>query len=237
MATSEKPKRKEKVRLLVLSAILMVAVIFASIKLMNIQVVHGEENAVKADSNNLIRTNVEAARGEILDRYGRPLVTNSLVLNIQLNRGSLPEGKENEVILRLTKLFQKQGAAWRDEFPITEQPVNGEYQFKDGMDSEIEKLKSMLKMQDYGTARQCMDNAIEKFEITGYNEQDTRTIVAIRCMMEVENFSDRNPYTFAENVDKTFAAQLIEMQNEIPGVEISETYTRGYVDGTLAPIF
>ena len=95
MATSEKPKRKEKVRLLVLSAILMVAVIFASIKLMNIQVVHGEENAVKADSNNLIRTNVEAARGEILDRYGRPLVTNSLVLNIQLNRGSLPEGKEN----------------------------------------------------------------------------------------------------------------------------------------------
>lgn len=235
MATSEKPKRKEKVRLLVLSAILMVAVIFASIKLMNIQVVHGEENAVKADSNNLIRTNVEAARGEILDRYGRPLVTNSLVLNIQLNRGSLPEGKENEVILRLTQLFQKQGAAWRDEFPITEQPVNGEYQFKDGMDSEIEKLKSMLKMQDYGTAQQCMDNAIEKFEINGYNEQDTRTIVAIRCMMEVENFSDRNPYTFAENVDKTFAAQLIEMQNEIPGVEISETYTRGYVDGTLAP--
>ena len=160
MATSEKPKRKEKVRLLVLSAILMVAVIFASIKLMNIQVVHGEENAVKADSNNLIRTNVEAARGEILDRYGRPLVTNSLVLNIQLNRGSLPEGKENEVILRLTQLFQKQGAAWRDEFPITEQPVNGEYQFKDGMDSEIEKLKSMLKMQDYGTAQQRMDNAI-----------------------------------------------------------------------------
>lgn len=241
--SSDKPRNKEKIRLLVLSSIVVIVISLGCIRLMDYQIVNGQSFAEQAASGAVTYETVEAARGEITDRYGRSLVTNKLALNIQLNRALLPKGQENEVIIRLIRLFQENNEDWVNDFPITSEKQNGEYQFLSSSDAneqakidrQISNLKEALKVQKYATAQNCIDLLIKECEITGYSEEETRQIAGIRGQMMVNNFSERNPYTFAEDVNKDFAAQLVEMSNYVPGVAIAETSVREYANPSLAP--
>jgi cell division protein FtsI/penicillin-binding protein 2 len=60
-----------------------------------------------------------AARGEIYDRYNRPLVVNKEELVLRLDYGRLARsGDQNGVLLRLTKLLAEQNIAWPDTLPL-----------------------------------------------------------------------------------------------------------------------
>lgn len=56
---------------------------------------------------------VSAARGDITDRYGRPMVTNQVVYQVSLDTSLM--GKErNAILLELIHLAQDHGVSWTE---------------------------------------------------------------------------------------------------------------------------
>lgn len=73
-------------RLTLFSAIVIAIVAILSLRLWSLQVLSGEEYAARAESNRIREIPIDAPRGRILDREGRPLVTNRPSLAVVANR-------------------------------------------------------------------------------------------------------------------------------------------------------
>ncbi len=73
-------------RLTLFSVIIIVIVVILSLRLWSLQVLSGEEYAARAESNRIREIPIDAPRGQILDREGRPLVTNRPSLAVVANR-------------------------------------------------------------------------------------------------------------------------------------------------------
>lgn len=190
-------KCKERIRLIILVLLVVAIFLTGGFRLMQFQVVNGAEYAAQANRLTTSRTEIKAARGEIVDRYGRPLVTNKVGFNIIFYRSFMPKGEENEIISGLIDLLEKSGVEWIDECPITKTTP---YQFIEGMDDEVAKMKKLLRLNTYATAQNCMDELIKQAEIEGYDEERTRLIAGVRYQMLRTEFSLYNNYTFAEDV-------------------------------------
>ncbi|MCI8423606.1 MAG: penicillin-binding protein [Lawsonibacter sp.] len=61
---------------------------------------------------------VEAARGQILDRNGRVLVSNKVIYQVTLDT-KVMEGRRNQVLLQLIHAARDCGVEWADSLPIT----------------------------------------------------------------------------------------------------------------------
>ena len=71
-------------RLLALGCLLMLCVALAGGQLIQMQVINGENYVHRSASFLTTTSTVSAARGEILDRYGRPMVTNQTGFSLVL---------------------------------------------------------------------------------------------------------------------------------------------------------
>ena len=107
-------------RTLAVAAVLAVMLaVFVGV-LYNLQIVHGEDyramSVVKIDN----RVTVEGARGELLDRYGRELVTNRAVYRITLNTRLMgDEAERNPNLMELITICRDNGLSWSDSLPIS----------------------------------------------------------------------------------------------------------------------
>ena len=67
------------------------------------------------------RETVEAARGEMRDRYGRVLVTNRAVYQVTLDLSRMgEEAQRNANLLALLEICREQKVEWSDTLPISE---------------------------------------------------------------------------------------------------------------------
>lgn len=60
-----------------------------------------------------------ASRGEIVDRYGRPLVTNESVYSLRIDYSYWDKENQNDTILSLVRLIRDAGSEEIDSLPIT----------------------------------------------------------------------------------------------------------------------
>lgn len=82
-------------RLLALGCLLLLCVSLAGGQLIQLQVINGESYLHRSASFLTTTSTVSAARGEILDRYGRPMVTNQTGFSLVLIYSSFWEDKED----------------------------------------------------------------------------------------------------------------------------------------------
>lgn len=214
------------------------AVFFAD--LFRIQVVHAEEYSTTKVALRTSETTVQAARGEILDCNGVPLVTNEQVNTIVLDASYFPPTKEqekrNEILYALIYLTEEAGVAWNDSLPLVFDAA-GNIQYKEDAESDITFLKSreVLHLNSYATAQNCFDGLVEKFSLQAYSETDARKIASVCYALKKIAFSAANPYTFADDVPSALAAKIKENSALFQGVDIRVTTRRSYADGTIAP--
>ena len=181
---------------------------------------------------------VDAARGEILDRNGMPLVVNRQGNSIVFNYAFFPkENKDrNAIILSLIKLFEKADVEYIDTLPIV---INedGEFAFEPEREKDIKWLKSkdMLNLNDYATAENCFDALVKKYEIFSYSKADALKIASVCSEMARVGFSRSIPYTFAEDIPTDLVAVIMENKSFYRGVENLIVPYREYKDGTIAP--
>ena len=218
--------------------IVMVLGIF-SVRLFQIQIVQGDEyaNFVK---NTSYRTSVSvaASRGEIVDCNQVPLVSNRTSYAVVLDYNYFPHGtreedyrEQNECLLALTEILQKEEEQWNDTLPIS---AEAPYTFEEGRESGIARLKTSLRMASYATAEQCVQQMVKNYYLSDYSEKEQRILAGIHYEMAAAGFSAKVTYTFAGNVSETTMYRIVENSREFPGVDVTTVAVREYVGGTTA---
>jgi len=216
--------------------------------LYNIQI---KNNDYYAAQNNTVKTytvTLEAARGEIVDRNGNPLVTNrqgnSIVLNAAYFPDSSENDKRNDVVFNLLTLFKANKEEYARNLPL--KLVKGKVAFitkKDDEDYESAiatmKSKDMFDLQPYATAQNCFDAMVEKYGLEDYLQKyDLKTVLElgnIRYELTRLLFSVSNPVTIADDVSDKTVAQIKENLTMYRGADVRVVAYREYADSTLAP--
>lgn len=206
------------------------------VRLVDWQIINGEELLEESTNTNTSVVKIEAARGEILDRNGAGLAVNRTGYSIQFDKAYMTSETQNQTILQLVHLLDKRGELWIDTLPIEATPA-GTYEFIEGMEDEVAALKESdpVNVNPYATADECMKALIEYYECEGYNAQDTRDIVSVRYNMTYNAFSVSNPYTFAPDVSADTVGIISENKQLLPGATVQVTTQREYPNGTIAP--
>lgn len=208
------------------------------LRLVEFQLVNGEEYKSQAQSVTNYKFNIPAARGEIVDRYGRALASNAVGYDLVINQLMLT-GDVNQLVMDLVEILQSCGEEWNDTMPISSPDESGHYTFTDEGDeaaqSRLAKLKQNIELQQYATADQVMAKLVERYELEDYDPQWQRILAGVRYQMQLEDFSASNSFTLASDISNQTVAMVKERSLSLAGAEIIETTHRVYEDGTLLP--
>lgn len=205
-----------------------------SIRLFQIQIIDGKEYAELAEAGTKTTISIAASRGEILDRNQIPLVSNRTSYAVVLDYNYFPHGtfkEQNDCLLALVELLRAQQEEWNDTLPISE---TAPYAFLEDRESGVQRLKSTLRMAAYATAENCMNQMVELYELSDYDESDRRCLAGIHYNMSVAGFGQRTPYTFASDISGETMYKILENSDRFPGVDVSTVPVREYVSGETA---
>ncbi|MDP4110102.1 MAG: hypothetical protein Q8878_08760, partial [Bacillota bacterium] len=200
-------------RLLILCTLVVISAFIMGGKLVDLEIVHGKEYAERSERKILRSYPVKASRGEIVDRYGRPLVTNRMVFSVRFDYVYWDKENQNTVLLKFAKLLKEKGVSYYDTLPLNfSKPYK--YMFEPDSDQE-KKLKEFLasskKAPVNPSAEALMVWLTDKYKIDkNLPESDKRIIAGIRYEMEQRDFSAYNLFTFADDVDIDLVSQIKE---------------------------
>lgn len=216
--------------------LLMLAVfVVYELRLVQWQLVEGDKYEQLSLSSRTDTIEIEAARGEILDRDGTVLAGNRSSYNIVYDALDMDYDRRNATIIQVIDLLEERGETWRDRLPIV-LAEDGTYQYKEDSESAIQTLQEALSLAEYATAEECMAELAQQYDCQGYSKEDMRNVASVRYSMTQDGFSRTSPYVIAEDVSAETVGAISERSEEWPGIEIRVAVTRYYgEDGALAP--
>ncbi len=230
-ALSDKNENTQKWRQITLVFIVLVSIFGIMIRLMTMQIVNGGAYQSYLSEGYSVTKTIEAARGDIVDRYGRSLAVNRVCYDISLDKNNIVAGTENSVILELISILEENGEDWIDNLPLTnEAPF--EYS---GTETAQARLRKTLDLADFASADDVVYRLKERYGLEDMSDEDFRKVAGVRYEMERVGFNYRTPYTFAEDVSSATINIISERSYYFLGVEIVESYEREYPNGLIAP--
>ena len=115
---AEREARRLKLRTnLLITLFCAVLAGFAAV-LYQAQVVNGASYLVNSDVRDLQTEGVDSVRGEILDRYGRVLVTNEVSYNVKLDWDAMGADRLS-ILAQLLDICREEGVSWYESLPIS----------------------------------------------------------------------------------------------------------------------
>ena len=198
-------------------------------KLYKLQIIEG--NAYYEASINSITSHetIIAARGNILDRYGRLLVSNRNCNNLLINNDELFEQADpNTIILKMCAIITKNGDSYNDELPIT---TTAPFEFTSNI-SELQQTQLNAWLDANGlpsdaTATEILAKMRTRYDIDGnYTAEDLRIIAGVRYGINIRYVINTSDYTFAEDVSISTITELMEA--DLPGFDVQVSYIREY---------
>ncbi|MGE4282697.1 MAG: penicillin-binding protein 2 [Clostridia bacterium] len=228
---------KVKNRYFILAILIILLGVIFVYRLLQLQIVHGQEYKEQSERRLLKSQMVKAPRGEVFDTYGRPLATNRMGFSIQIHKINIAYEKFNEVLLTLISLLEQNEDSYIDTLPISNPPY--EFTFSDSESSTKEekenKWKERRKLEASGAASDVMRELRKRYKISdSYNDIEARKIIGVRYEMETRGFGSNNPFTIATDIQSVTVMQLEERHLEFPGINIITEPIRSYVNGNLA---
>lgn len=223
-----------------LTAIILVIALVCTFgyTLYDIQIVNGEYYRAQNSTLSTYTVTIEAARGEIVDRNGNPLVTNRQGNSIILDAAYFPSSEENDernaIIMNLIELFEANGEEYVNNLPLV-QSADGIAFTEDEDAVATMKSEDMFNLQSYATAQNCFDAMVEKYGLEGYDTATALKIGSIRYELTRLLFSIENPVTIADDVSDETVAAIKEDQQTYLGADVLAVAYREYADSTLAP--
>ncbi len=224
-------------RLLVLILILIAFVVAYGVNLYKLQIVEGSAY-YEMSQNSVVSTQaVTAARGNILDRYGRTLVTNRSCNNLSINSAELFSLDDpNGTILQICQILDDCEEEHNDDLPIT---MTAPFSYVDDMTDE---QKSMLEeyvaniRKEYDKSFPAEPTAVElmaffrtRYDIdNNYDSTQMRRIAGVRYSVNVRHVatSYSSDYILAEDVSIDTITKLKE--RGIRGFNVDVAFTRSY---------
>ena len=225
-------KRNKISRYYIVSVIvvLLTCVIFA--KLFNLQVVNGVTYRQQSERRLLKSHSVTATRGEITDRYGRPLVTSRMGFDLIAYKEYIEDKNLNQLILDTIKILDEYDVSYYDTLPISE---IGEFIFDSPDYSAEAEFKEDNEFDSSMTAKEILDELIKRYEIDSkYTAAEKRKIAGVRFEMELRTFNTSTPYTIASDVPMEVVSYIREQSSKFTGIDVSVEPIRVNVNGTIA---
>lgn len=227
-----------KKRLLFLYVILGIISFVIIFKLVELQIVKGSEYKDISEKRLVRSVPVKAPRGEIVDRYGRPMVTNRMGFSLVFQKEYIKKDQLNQLIIDVIHTLQQTGDVYTDTLPVS---LHEPFTFTFEGDDEEQKEKSkqaFLKKESLNsdaTPEQVIDHLMQKFDISGeYTTDEKRGVAGVRYEMEERQFTSGTPFTFATDISMQAVTVFKEKSAEYPGVMISVEPIREYVNGSEA---
>jgi len=208
--------------------VLALTVVFL-VSLYRLQIVEGAAYYAQSQNSIVTTSTVVAARGNILDRYGRVLVSNRVCNNLTINSDELFEQDDpNAIILELVQAVKDSGNTYTDTLPITtEAPFD---YVSDMTDLQKTRLDAYLKANDLPastTAVELMAFFRDAFKIdNNYTSEQMRTVAGVRYEIKIRYVINTSDYVFAEDVSIDLITKL--MENNVPGFNVQSSYVREY---------
>ena len=227
-------------RFKVLAAIVILAVIAIFSRLFYLQIVEGEEYYEKTQNRISSTFSEKAPRGEIMDRYGKPLVTNRVGYSLKLQKSEVTGEKLNNMLFEILNILEECGYEYTDSLPISSYPF--EFSFSDqnasgsADDEKEEWFASKKKLTKDMSAAEIIDYYRNNMYSIGddYSPDEARRIIGIRYDISLSGFSATSPYTIAEDIDINVITKIKERKADFEGVYVTKEYYRSYSEGTLA---
>ena len=219
-------------RALVLILATIVCVLVFAGRLFYLQVAKGDEYLLKSEQKLSRYVTVKAPRGEILDRYGRPLVTNRSSFTLKIDSVAWQEADKNKTLLTLVDICDQHEKEHLDSLPISDK-APFKYTYTKEKDNPSKRaLSDFLEKYGWeeGTSAQELINLIcEENDVSDDLDPDKkRTLAGIYYEMDQRPFNANNPFVFAEDVSVPLITKIKERSRELPGVVVDVDYVREY---------
>ncbi len=210
-------------------------IVLCVIRLFNLQIVNGKEYKETAD-NRLIRAySIKAPRGEIVDTYGRPLVTNSMGYYVQIQSMDKENSTLNSTLDTLIKIFKTDGIEYHDEFPIKGIPYKFVFEDEQEPEKAVEEWKKKHKLEKYKTEDEIIAHYYKRYNVSSkFTKEEALKIIAVRYTMEQKGFGIMTPYIFANDIDMGTVQKITECAFALKGVGVEVEPVREYVNGSMA---
>ncbi len=238
-------KRTSLISRIAILAVIYIAITIVFIgRLLYLQVSGQDYYTMSTPSRTYTRyVTIQAQRGEIFDRNGKPIVVNSYAYNLELDYASEPadDGEFNDMILDLTNLANSNGdgdklTKTNEAMILTLRSGGIDFAFADGIfdtskGRRLDKLITELGLEEGYTAEEAAEKLLDYYGITEteYDEEseeyntyylypyDTAAMLFERRLdMTITDHSSVQPYVFAEDIGLDYLTS------------VEEKYTRGY---------
>ncbi len=215
-------------RLVFLGLVSGLLMVIYLISLYKLQIIEGAKYYAQSQNSIVDEKVVAAIRGNIMDRYGRLLVSSTACNNLTIDTTELFEQEDpNAIILELCRAIETFGDIYTDTLPITSEPP---FEYTAMSDLQRNMLDAWLNANDLpldATAVEVMSAMRTRYDISGnYDAKDARTIVGVRYEVNNRYNINTTPYIFAEDVSMPLLTYL--MEQNIPGFDVTTSYVREY---------
>ena len=197
--------------------------------LYQLQIVQGEAYYNRANELTKTTRTVTAARGNILDRYGRVLVSNAECYNLKIDTDKLFANDDpNAVILELVSMVRSYGDEYTDDLPVTLEPP---FEYDENMTAiqrtMLEAYYKRQGLQPDCTAVELMSYMRTRYDIdNSYSAAEMRLIAGVRYSINVRYAINTADYVFVEDASMNLISSI--MENKLVGIEVKRAYIRQY---------
>lgn len=199
-----------------------------------------DPGAVSSGSGtNITFTTVSAARGDILDRNGKVLVTNRASFDLVFNNFVLfNSDSPNGSLRELVRLLWQRNVAYIEHFPVTrEKPY--EYTLDDLTYAQQEHFRDFLLYRELDpdiSAAQLMKQLRSAYRIPNdWEEWEVRLVIGLRYELELRNEVTNLPaYELVTDVSSQDLTAILELGT--PGLYVETSTVREYATNYAAHV-
>ncbi len=228
-----------------------VALVFIA-RLITIQIAGQDYYTETVTDKTYTRTEtIQAQRGEIFDRNGKPLVENKYTYNIYLDGGSWPSSHEdkNNIILSLLEKAEKMNEI--DGFRLPDHPFvqkDGKWALDGSYMGTVygTRLTKLMKELNFtpddpekgGWSKTDIEDVrntflyryglIDSDKNALYSEKETKLLLKVRLDMELRYFSSVEPYTILTDVSVAYISAVCEGGHRGYNVNVSAERVYSY---------
>lgn len=222
--------KSNRIKYNIISMCVYIIGIILLVQLFNLQIVKGQEYREQSNTRLTRESVLKAARGNILDRTGNPIVSNSMGFRLDLYKTKVDNQTLNDTILKIINILEKNGDKYADNLPITVQP----FAFTSQDDEYVKNWKKKNKIDENASAEDCFYILKKKYEIQIDDINEARKIMAIRYEISQNGYSSTKAVEICSNLSRASSLELSEKNTDFAGIDIVTEPIISYTSGSLA---
>ena len=219
-----------KVRVTILSVVLVLLLGFFGFKLYDLQIIQTGGNTNNQATFTTL-TRVKAARGDILDKNGNLLVSNRASYDLIINHYVLLTADgTNENVLRLIKRSKEAGIEYTEHFPVSlERPFTYTREEQTAVwQGHFQTFLHYMEIDSDITAPLLVEKLRERYDIPAdWTDDDARQVIGMLYEMTLRKcVGSLSTFVFVTDATEEELSAIVELN--IPGMKVEASTVREY---------